>query len=110
MSRNTHVTFADNIRLLPGCSNHSRNFASAPKLGRHPFLTLICTFSLSLIYCSSLTLPTCASHSCTHCLAVFPLALLISPFSLLPHFRYPHSHFFRTSDIPILASSALPTF
>src|SRR5882724_10688112 len=97
MSRNTHLTFADNIRLLPGHSNHPCHLhtlprfpelCSTPKLRSHLLPTLISTFSLSLVYCSSLTLPTCASHSCIHCLAVFPFTLPISPFLLLLHFRH----------------------
>src|SRR5882724_330831 len=35
-------------------------------------------YSIVLASCSCLTLHFCVSHSCTHCLAVFPLALLIS--------------------------------
>ena len=73
------------------------------KLVSHHLPTLDSTFSLSLVYCSSPTLPTCASHSCIHCLAVFLLTLLIFPFSHLLHFRYPHSHIFCTSNILINA-------
>ena len=32
MSRNTHVTFPDNIRLLPGCSNHSLSTSRTSKI------------------------------------------------------------------------------
>src|SRR5882724_6878899 len=58
------------------------------KLGSHHLPTLDSTFSLSLVYHSSPTLPTCASHSCIHCLAVFLLTLPISPLSHLLHFQY----------------------
>jgi len=96
-SHNIHMTFADNTWLVPSCCNHPCHPHATPKIPElhfhtqtrsHHLLTLDSTFSLSLVYCSSLTLPTCASHSCIHCLAVFPLTLPISPPSHLPHFWY----------------------
>jgi len=47
------------------------------KLRSHQLPTLDSIYSLSLIYCSSPTLPPCVSYSCMHCLAVFSFALLL---------------------------------
>ena len=42
-------------------------------------------YSIVLASCSHPTLNSCVSHSCAHCLAVFPLTLLISPTNALLH-------------------------
>src|SRR5882724_1453421 len=49
------------------------------KLRFHQVLTLISVYSIVLTSCSCPTPHSCVSHSCTHCLAVFPLTLPISP-------------------------------
>src|SRR5882724_2957548 len=47
--------------------------------GTYRFLTLNLVYSIILNPCYLLSLHSCVSHSCIHCLTVIPLALLISP-------------------------------
>src|SRR5882724_7129650 len=70
----------------------SPNFASVPKLRRHPLPTLISTFSLS-----SFIVPL------RPCLPVLPIHVHIALLCFCSHFRYSHSRFFPTSDILINA-------
>jgi len=92
-SRNTHVTFADNIRLLPAAATIPVNImhfeipgTSLPARLEDIHSTLISTFSLSLVSCTSLTLPTCAPFHVHIALLCFHLHFRY-PVSLLSHLR-----------------------
>src|SRR5882724_6624981 len=97
MSHNTHVTFADKLQLVPSCGTHYCHFHMTSKIPRTPIPHLnsdtiksqpCSLFSISLTSCSCPSLHSCVSSSCIHCLAVFPLALLISTNALLPDPTY----------------------
>src|SRR5882672_1913051 len=97
MSHNTHVTSADKLWLLPSDSTHYCHTYTTPEIpgtqfhtrtlllsSSDPVLLFIVYYCLISCYFSNLCISlcsdpvlSCASHSCIHCIAVFPLALPI---------------------------------
>ena len=84
---NTHVTFADKLQLD---LSHGTHYCHFHMTSENPRTSIPCSnsdvikswhcflFSISLASCSCPSLHSCVSHSCIHCLAVFPLTSSIS--------------------------------